>query len=150
MDVELVAPLTPLLYADSFFCRQEDGFLELGSGFGVRAGDPLIGEMLGTYKNRKLILENGEMDKTPQPEWLSSILRKYGFGRCHDSQVIGERLILSNDYVTCHTGEGTVKDAKIGIHWHNGGWLDAHEQKLIKDSFEAKDELTNKYFIIRK
>lgn len=149
MDVELVASLTPFCCADSFFCRQEDGFLELGSGFGVRAGDPLVGEMLGTYKNRKLILENGEIDKTPQPEWLSGILTKYGFGRCHDSQVINERLILSNDYVTCHTGKGTVKDAKIGIHWHNGGWLDAQEQKLIKDSFEAKDELTNKYFTMK-
>ena len=63
--------------------------------------------------------------------------------------MINERLILSNDYVTCHTGKGTVKDAKIGIHWHNGGWLDAQEQKLIKDSFEAKDELTNKYFTMK-
>lgn len=150
MDVELVAPLTPLLCAESFFCRQEDGFLELGSGFGVQAGDPLIGEMLETYKDRKLILDNGEMDKTPQPEWLSGILNKHGFGRCHDSQVIDDRLILSNDYVTCHAGEGTVQDAKIGIHWHSGGWLDAGEKKLIKDSFQARDELIKKYFSMGK
>lgn len=150
MDVELVASLTPLLYADSFFCRQEDGFLELGSGFGVSAGDTLIEEMLKTYEERKLILENGNMDKTPQPEWLSGIFNKYGFGRCHDSQVIGNRLILSNDYVTCNVGNGMDRTAKIGIHWHNGGWLDEYEQKLIKDSFLAKDELLEKYFTTEK
>lgn len=146
MDVELINSLTPLLNAQSFFCRQEDGMIELGSGFGVQAGDSLIGEMLATYKNRKLILKNGEMDKTPQPEWLDDVLKKNGFYKSYDSQVVGNRLILSNDYITCFTGENSVQKAKFGIHWHNGGWLDEKDRQLIKNSFNAKEKVLEKYF----
>lgn len=146
MDVELLASPVKLLNADSFFCRQEDGFIELGSGFGAQSGDFLIGEMLDTYKNRKLIMEDGTMDMTPQPEWLSGILNKHGLGKAYDSQVINNRLILSNDYITCSTGGDPTKTAKLGVHWHNGGWLDEKNRKLIQDSFAAKDELIKKYF----
>ncbi len=146
MDVELVASLAPLLNADSFFCRQEDGLLELGSGFGVRAKDPLIGEMLATYKNRRLIMENGATDMTPQPEWLSSILTKYGFRKCHDSQIINDRLILSNDYITCSTDGNPKETAKLGVHWHNGSWLGEKDRKLIKDSLSVREKLLEDYF----
>lgn len=147
MDVELLAPIDQLLQADSFFCRQEDGFLELGSGFGVLPGDPLIQEMLSTYKDRKLILENGQMDKTPQPEWLSGILKKHGIEKCHDSQIIDGRLILSNDYISSVTGEDSLRTAKLGVHWHNGGWLEEKERRLIKDSLALREELVSRFFV---
>lgn len=146
MDVELLTSPVKLLNAKSFFCRQEDGFIELGSGFGAQAGDPLILKMLETYEDRKLIKEDGSMDMTPQPEWLSEVMKEYGLGRCYDSQIVDERLILSNDYITCATGENPTKNAKIGVHWHNGGWLDDRNRKLIRDSLVAKGELIEKYF----
>lgn len=147
MDVELFAPIDYLLKADSFFCRQEDGFLELGSGFGVLPGDSLVQEMLATYENRKLILENGQMDKTPQPEWLSGVLRKHGIDKCHDSQIVDGRLILSNDYISSVTGEVSFQTARLGVHWHNGGWLEEQERRLIKDSLAAKEELVTGIFV---
>lgn len=147
MDVELVSSMDFLLYADSFFCRQEDGLLELGSGFGVMAGDSLIQKMLHTYVGRKLIKQNGEIDKTPQPEWLSDVLTEYGLNKCHDSQIVRERLILSNDYITCAARKKSGEQlARLGIHWHNGGWLDAKERKLIQDSLVAKDILQKRFF----
>lgn len=146
MDVELIAPITFLLNSDSFFCRQYDGFLELGSGFGAVAGNKLIGEMLNTYENRSLFLENGEIDKTSQPEWLSGVFRKYGINYCHDSQVINNSVILSNNYITCYTDQSSVKNAKIGIHWHNGSWLDEKDRELIKKSFGIKGELICHFF----
>ena len=146
MDVELLAPLAPFLRADSFFCRQEDGTLELGSGFGVQTKDSLIGELLDTYRDRKFILEDGSMDKTPQPEWIDVVLNQNGIKKNHDSQVIANRLILSNDYISCSAGDHSTQNAKLGIHWHNGGWLEEQERKLIKDSFAAKEEVIQKYF----
>lgn len=146
MDVELVAPIHCLLQADSFFCRQEDGYLELGSGFGAKAGDSLIGEMLETYRNRKFILEDGRMDKTPQPEWLSEILEQHGIYKGHDSQVLKNCLILSNDYISSFEGEGSFEKARFGVHWHNGGWLDEKDRRLMKDSYVARGELIAGYF----
>ncbi len=147
MDVELFASLEKLLNVESFFCRQEDGLLELGSGFGALPGDFFIKEMLDTYTNRKLILDDGRIDMTPQPEWLSAVLAKNGFYKCHDSQIVGNRLVLSNDYIMCQAGNHATRKAKLGVHWHNGGWLDEKDRKLIRDSFEAKEELIKKYFI---
>ncbi len=146
MDVELLASLKTLLCADSFFCRQEDGFLELGSGFGVQAGDTLIRKMLDTYSGRKLILPNGNMDKTPQPEWLNNVLSENGFYKCHDSQIIGNRLILSNDYISCEAGGNTIETARLGVHWHNGGWLDEKERNLIKTAQRMREQITKNYF----
>ena len=146
MDVELLAPLTPFLQADSFFCRQEDGILELGSGFGVQENDPLIRELLDTYRDRKFILEDGSMDKTPQTDLIDTVLSKNGIKKSHDSQIIGNRLILSNDYISCFAGDHSTQNAKLGIHWHNGGWLEEQERKLIKDSFAAKEEVIQRYF----
>ena len=146
MDVELNASLQPLLNAECFFCRQEDGFLELGSGFGATAKNRLIGAMLESYRKRCFVKDNGELDLTPQPEWLSGILREYGIKRNHNSQIIGEMLCLSNDYISCFVGGEEASRAKFGIHWHNGGWLAETQKKLIKDSLEAKAELMKKYF----
>lgn len=146
LDVELLAPLAGLLAADSFFCRQEDGFIELGSGFGAKAGDALIGEMLETYRNRKWILDDGMPDMMAQPEWLSSVFRRHGIGTDHNSGVIGNRLILSNDYITCSTKEKAVHGARLGIHWHNGGWLDERDKWMMRESRIAREELTQNYF----
>lgn len=118
----------------------------MGSGFGVQENDPLIRELLDTYRDRKFILEDGSMDKTPQPEWIDTVLSKNGIKKSHDSQIIGNRLILSNDYISCFAGDHSTQNAKLGIHWHNGGWLEEQERKLIKDSFAAKEEVIQRYF----
>ena len=146
MDVELVAPLDKYLLADSFFCRQDDGMLDLGSGFGAQKGNSLIGDMLDSYKDRRLVLEDGSIDKTAQPEFVNSILIKNGFSRNHNSEVVGNCLVLSNDYITCYSGDESVKNARLGIHWHNGSWLEEKDRKNIEASMDARGYLIEKFF----
>jgi len=147
MDVELFSNLNNLLYANSFFFRQDDGFLELGSGFGAPKGDALIKELLDTYNNRHLILHNGEIDNTPQPEWIKWVLEKNGIVKGYDSQIVNGRLIMSNDYITCFSGDISEERAKLGIHWHNGGWLDEEERRKMRKSYTAKKLIQEKYFV---
>lgn len=146
MDVELLAPLEKLLNAESFFCRQEDGLLELGSGFGASAGNPFIKQMLETYKNRRLIASSGEIDMTPQPEWLSDVFVENRFYKNHNSEIIGNCLVLSNDYIMCAAGNDAAERAKLGVHWHNGGWLDFKDRQLIRESIAIKEELIRSFF----
>ncbi len=148
MDVELVVSLSPILYADSFFCRQEDGIVEFGSGFGAPKGDPLVKELLDSYKNEKLVMDNGEINKIPQPERLNPILLKKGIMNSHDSQVIGDALFLSNDYITCYSSEESILNPRIGIHWHNGGWLDDDEKEKFRATIETRKILMEKYFVL--
>lgn len=147
MDVELVSSIDRLLCADSFFCRQEDGFLEFGSGFGAKANNKFVAAMLNTYNNRKLISEDGTIDMTPQPQWLKGIAEKFGFNKCYDSSVVGDSMVLSNEYIVCGASEEDRLNAKLGVHWHNGGWLDDKNRQLIKQSLSVKKRLVEKYFI---
>ncbi len=147
MDVELLSSLEPYLYSDGFFCRQEDGLLELGSGFGCPKGDVMISQMLDLYHGRHLISEDGTIDMTPQPEFLSNVFCEYGFGRNHDSQEISGKIVLSNDYITCYAGKDSVRAPLLGIHWHNGGWLDEKTGRLIKESNDVRAMLCREYFI---
>lgn len=148
MDVELFSSLNRFRNAIAFFCRQEDGFVELGSGFGAMSGNHLIKEMLGAYANKSLFDNAGKIDMTSQPERLSKIFNKYGIGVCHDSKIVDDMIFLSNDYIVCgidHIGEENMK-TKVGIHWHNAGWLDEKDRNMLIESMTAKNGLLEKYF----
>ena len=147
MDVELVSKLNPYLYADCFFCRQEDGMIDFGSGFGAPKGNRLIGDMRDSYNERHFILSDGNIDKTPQPELMSSILLKNGIDNSHNSQVIDDIIILSNDYITCNYGANSIMKPKLGIHWHNGSWLDEKDRSNLKAAASARKSLINNYFV---
>ena len=91
-------------------------------------------------------MPNGEIDMTPQPIFVGSLLRENGFEKNHDSQVIAGRVVLSNDYISCYSGPNASIKAKVGIHWHNGGWLDEKSSNLIKKSNEVRETIIEKYF----
>lgn len=146
MDVELVSSLEPLLYAEGFFCRQEDGLLELGSGFGAQPGDYMITRMLKEYEGRHLVTESGEIDFTPQPQFLNKVFLEYGFKKDYNSTEILNRIVLSNDYISCYSGEYEGNQPILGIHWHNGGWVDEKKRSLIKKSHLSKKYLLTHYF----
>jgi len=147
MDVELLSSLEPFTYAKGFFCRQEDGTLDLGSGFGSSKGSPLIRDLLETYRNRSFLLEDGSADKTPQPEILLEIFQKNGFEITHHSGIAKDYLVLSDNYITTSIADGEAGHAKIGIHWHNGGWLDEKTRNNIKDSGAARKRLIKEFFV---
>ena len=147
MDVELVASLNPYLVAKAFFCRQQDGMIELGSGFGAEAGDEIIERMLDVYNDIELILADGRIDMMPQPERVADVLRKAGYVKTHDSGIVSDRLILSEDYIKCYAGKGSTDGAKVGIHWHNGGWLPEKDRQNLKKSREAREHVEKEFFV---
>lgn len=149
MDVELLAPIDKLLNTSGFFCKQSDGTLDLGSGFGAPKGFPLIKELLDEYRDLTFIKENGEMDLLPQPARLGHVFRKHGLKHGHDSQIMENVLALSNDFITCITGdpnEWRFKGTELGIHWHNGGWMPKGERDGMSLDSKAKAEIEEKYF----
>ena len=148
MDVELIAPIDRLRNATAFFCRQEDGFVELGSGFGAASGNRLIKEMLDVYRDVEFVDSRGVMDVTPQPERLSRVLERNNIRICHDSQVINDMVFLSNEYIVCDVRPETMgrMESKLGIHWHNAGWHNEKDKYVIKKSIEARQALLERYF----
>lgn len=148
MDVELLAPIDGLRNATAFFCRQDDGFVELGSGFGAMPGNRLIKEMLEAYEGQSLVDDAGTVDMTPQPQRLSSIFGRYGIKMCHEPQVVEDMVFLSNDYIVCGGAHAMEegREKMLGIHWHNAGWLDEGSRRTLKKSADARRTLLEQYF----
>ncbi len=149
MDVELIAPIDWMRFATAFFCRQNDGLIELGSGFGAARRNPLVGELLGFYADKQFLKADGTVDTTPQPALLGSIFNKHGMVLSHNSEVVDDVMLFSNDYITCIKGDPAswnFKGTEVGIHWHNAGWLNANARLALEEDFIAKDSLLRNYF----
>lgn len=149
MDVELLASLEKLLCTSAFFCKQNDGTVDLGSGFGAPPNFWLITELLKEYDNLRFISHDNKLDLLPQPARLGYIFRKYGLKMGHDSENMNDILVLSNDYITCISGDPAqwkFKGTELGIHWHNGGWLQASEREKAAIDVKMKNEIEKKYF----
>ena len=69
-----------------------------------------------------------------------------GFQRCHDSKIIGNCLVLSNDYIACSNGKNPTQTAKLGVHWHNGGWLSENDRNKMQKSILERESLIENYF----
>ena len=148
MDVELFSSIDRLRNAKAFFCRQEDGYVELGSGFGAARRNDFIGEMLAEYAGKTFFDDAGAMDMTPQPQRMAEVFERHGISICHDSEIIKDMIFLSNDYITCgQTAEALEsKDTRLGVHWHNAGWLSDEKRNVFKKSSEIMPVLQKKYF----
>lgn len=148
MDVELTAPIDQLRNATAFFCRQEDGFIELGSGFGAPRGNGLLKEMLDAYEGKGFLDSTGARDMTPQPERLIEVFQKHNIRTAHDSQVIDDMIFLSNEYIVSdlHPDLMDSLENKIGIHWHNAGWHSEKDRYVYKKSIETRPVLLHRYF----
>jgi len=152
MDVELIAPIDKMLNATAFFCRQNDGLLELGSGFGATKSHVLIKQMLNVYKELEFVNSDGTLDMTPQPSRLTSAFYNLGVTRTHNSQVINDTIFLSNDYFTCINGEPdkwSWKGTEMGIHWHNAGWMNIDKRQSIEVDKDIIKKLLESYFTER-
>lgn len=152
MDVELLNTLDMLIGAAAFFCKDPMGIIDLGSGFGSVSGLPLLAEMMEVYEGRDFIKADGEMDTTAQPVLMQQVLARYGWKDRRDSQAEKEVLFLSNDYLTVVDGDRDAREWKgteLGIHWHNGGWLEREDKEYYRFENEARKKLREKYFTDR-
>lgn len=148
MDVELLAPIDRLRNATAFFCRQDDGFVELGSGFGAMRGNRLVKEMLEEYEGQTLLDDAGRVDMMAQPVRLNGVFRRHGIGICHEARVVDDMVFLSNDYIVCGDTYALEesRETRIGIHWHNAGWFDERTRRILKKAADAKAVLLERYF----
>lgn len=76
-DVEISSSLDKHLGFDAFFAFENKRSIATGLGFGAIAGHPIIGELLGSYRNRHFIDRNGKLDMMPCPELNTEAVRRY-------------------------------------------------------------------------
>lgn len=147
MDVELLAPIDFLRSAKGFFCKQDDGMVDFGSGFGAPQGSPFLKKLLKEYNGLQFYNEEGEMDLLPQPARLGHVFSEHGLEIGHHSEVLDDMIVLSNSYITCpNWDECQLSGKELGIHWHNGGWRNSAEKAGLTMDANGRKAIERKFF----
>lgn len=150
-DQELIKPLDPFLKHEAFM-----GFLDvkldgdglcntgvIGAGV-IGAGHDLIGEFYHYYDDRAFLV-NGEMDKLPNTDWMTEILKNHGLVMNNQRQCVNGCEIYPRTYF-CPTSavsieNDTTKDT-VAIHHWAMSW---RSEKAKKDFARVRRHQTKWY-----
>lgn len=125
-DVELIRSLDPLLKYRSFFSTENNKNVNTGLGFGAKAGDKLVLDILESYQNIHFEY-NGKLDLTPCTKRNTITISKF-INNDINSVIDKEhnnRIILSSEYFSpfnSKTGVMRKSQNTFGIHWYNASW----------------------------
>lgn len=154
MDVEILRNIDELLKYKGFFSFDQNGYIDLGSGFGAIGNLEILQKLLNVYDNIEFICEEGKMDfkKTiPQPARLLPIFEAWGYEKNNKLQIIDDIVILSPDYFkviddSTHMNR-RFSGKEYGVHWHHAGWFDneayADREKRIHLQMEVKKSFSS-------
>ena len=147
MDVELIKRFDDFRKADSFFCRQENCTLDLGSGFGAKNKHKLVKKLLDAYNDRNAYNEDGSFSSIDQPSFLFPVFSEYGVENKKNTQIIANDVFLNQNYFVIGGKEDhIVRDDTIAIHWHNGGWLSQEDKDRQIEKEQMEKELRSIFF----
>lgn len=124
-DIELIKKPDELLYQNCFASVDASLTMNLGSGFGCRAGEPIIKELRDYYDTVDFIREDGSIDKTSCNTHSLKVLTRYGVSINNRLQNVDGMNIYpmvfqgKNQY----TGKIRVTDKTFWIHHGNMSWF---------------------------
>lgn len=124
-DIEIVKKLDDLRYQKCFGCCEASFTVNLGSGFGARAGNDMIRDFRDYYDGISFIKPDGTIDNTSCNTHQYHIIRKYGF-RINDLlQCVNGMHIYPMVFqgANMYTGIKRVTDKTYWIHYGNLSWM---------------------------
>ncbi len=140
-DVELIKNIDELLYQESFCGVEKWQVLNFGGCSGAVKGHHSLEPFLEKWSERKLIQEDGSMDKISSGKIDTEIAIKYGFEINGLNQTINGMNIYTYDYFHPYdymSGKVEITNDTFSIHRFNGGWLDIDFQKNNINQFYDK------------
>lgn len=152
MDVELMRNIDELLNFKAFFCYDKACRIDLGSAFGAVKNDALVGNLLSAYDNVTFLNPDGSQNRMHQPARLKNYFEKAGLRMDGRTEIVDERMFLSNKYLPSVDGSDNVRarirQVPYGLHWHHAGWNTQEELKRREDTNKIRNEL-RKIFVWR-
>ena len=138
-DVELVRRPDELLYNDAFIGFERLSTVNTGSGFGAKAGFPLIREMRDHYESVEFVNKINANEMILCPVYETAILEKHGLQRNGDFQIIDDMSVYPVMYFNArslYSGRLKITDRTISIH--KCAWSWAGTKSKIKEFREEK------------
>lgn len=144
-DVELLRSIDELLKAEFFCGFESEKYIALGLGFGARAGNKILEEMLQTYEKLEFVKEDGALNLIASPFYQTEVMERFGLKRNGCTQMNDRFLALSSEYLSPinEVGIGRPTPYSYSIHQYAATWFDEEQQ-------EKKNRLMNNYRLVLK
>lgn len=116
-DVELIAPIDPMLDNKAFFAFESRDTINTGLGFGAEAGCHYLKSMMERYAYE----EGQDIQLTGCPALNTKALLPFGLRLDGSYQNLGGVAILPIEYMNPYddpTGRLNITDKTISIHWY--------------------------------
>ena len=125
-DVELKRNINEFLYEESFLCMESLNTV-CTAVIGSKEKASWIGEIINLYDNRKFIMSNGNMDMTPNSQYIYEFLRdKYNLKNDNKLNVLSCGLkVYPSEYFSpknYSTMKMNITKNTYAIHHYGGMW----------------------------
>lgn len=132
-DVEVFKRFDDLLN-DKAFLGFENNHTIATCIFGSERGNPLFKKFLDYYTGRKFILPNGQYDLTPNPVFITNIMRQNGAIIDGRKQRIDDMVIYPQEYFCPYdraTEQMSITERTYAVHHFNGAWISMEKREII-------------------
>lgn len=132
-DVELVKSLDELRYNQAYMGFEGGIWINGGIGFGAEAGNKVIKGLRDMYENLSFINDNGKLNLTPSPYYITEYLEKLGLKRNNQEQYLDGIHIYPTEYFAAKdydTGKIFRTENTVSIHQYNASWK-TPKQKIV-------------------
>lgn len=139
-DVKILKKPDELLYQNNFFISDCSFLVNLGSGFGAKAGCTILKEFMDYYKDISFKLDNGILDKTPCVMHQYQVLKEHGIDINDQLQAISGvniyPMILGG--TNAYTMQYRRSEKAFFAHYGMLSWVENEStcnRKKVRDSF---------------
>lgn len=143
-DVELLKSLDYLCQEKAFMGFEENNAVNPGCGFGAEKGNPVIRKLRDMYESISFYAEDGTLNLTPSPGYISEKLEEAGVVRNNRLQKLENITIYPKEYFGAKeytSGKENRTENTCSIHHYSSSWMSEDEKILEK----RRKELCNHY-----
>lgn len=140
-DVEVIKPFSDIIERGAFMgcemggeCGTEIG-VNPGLGIGAEAGMMFYKEVLDFYESISFVKKDGQIDATTVVEYITNIMKKYGWRAENHVQTIKGITVYPVEYfcpINYVTGEKKITDLTHSIHHYTASWHSKYEDKMMQ------------------
>lgn len=134
-DVELVKPLDELISNQAYMGFEGKVWINGGIGFGAKAKNHIIKGLRDMYDDMSFYKEDGTMNLTPSPYYITDYLESRGLKRDNSMQMIDNMKIYPTEYFASKdydTGVIHRTENTISIHQYNASWMTPRKRLGLK------------------
>lgn len=139
-DVQIIKSFDLLLRNKAFVGFEDNEHINLGQGFGAEKGCEFLKKHMELYENLSFVLEDGTLNRTPSPQYTTSLLKQFGLKECDGTiqEVCGVTIYPPEFFCPKSFITGLIKQTKnsYSIHQFDGSWCTDEELEYIKRRWE--------------